>query len=352
MGEMMNNSVVDNEDSLAFIYDEVIPSDFDVELLYKAKNSALFAAKRKFHWQFVRATSETIDGFTNNDIAQRHIPRFVMCEVIHSLKSFNDIARDKHNKGMPITSYEGDQVGMYSVDKGRYNIDLIQTPKGLPKDFSKRLEEDLPVFELAKSKVKFKNDLYVLPRSKSYTKKPVASKSRRLIEAIAFERETCKKLDARQFGIYSAFCTWKDFCENVIKERHFYEELVDGQFEYDAEDSGYGDFMDLALKVQNQLLDKPIWGEGINVDRDEAVDLLAKGMSQLTSIQLAQFTLMNGMHQGGLFLPLAQVLGLNSYDKYIEWKTYEFQPDSDEEQALRSEIAIIKLLGELGEDID
>ena len=168
MGEMMNNSVVDNEDSLAFIYDEVIPSDFDVELLYKAKSSALFAAKRKFHWQFVRATSETIDGFTNNDIAQRHIPRFVMCEVIHSLKSFDDIARAKHNKGMPITSYESDQVGMYSVDKGRYNIDLIQTPKGLPKDFSKRLEEDLPVFELAKSKVKFKNDLYVLPRSKSY----------------------------------------------------------------------------------------------------------------------------------------------------------------------------------------
>ena len=56
------------------------------------------------------------------------------------------------------------------------------------------------------------------------------------------------------------------------------------------------------------------------------------------------------MHQCGLFLPLAQILGLNSYENYIEWKTYEFQPDSDEEQGLRYEIEIIKLLGELGVD--
>jgi hypothetical protein len=352
MGEMMSNAVDDDEDSLSYIYDEVIPSDFHVDLIFKVKDRALFAAKRKFHWHFVRATSETIDSFTNNDIAQRHIPRFLMCEVISSLKRFDELVRDENNNGLPLSSYESDQVGMYSVDLGRYNIDLIKTPEGLPNEFCEFLEEDLAVFELAKSKVKFENDLYVLPRSKSYTKKTVASKSRRLIEAIAFERETCKKLDARQFGIYSAFCTWKDFCEDVIEERHFYEELVDGQFEYDAEDSGYGDFMDLALKVQIQLLDKPIWGVGINVDRDEAVNLLAKGMSQLTSIQLAQFTLMNGMHQGGLFLPLAQVLGLNSYEKYVEWKTDDYQPDSEEEQGLRYEIEIIKLLGELCEDID
>ena len=348
----MNTSIDNDDDKFSSMFDAIIPNDFDVDLIYRTKDTALFSAKRKFHWHFVRATTETIDGFTNNDITQRHIPRFVMCEVIHSLKSFDDLARDPHNKGMPIASYKSDQVGMCSVDKGLYNIDLMQTPEGLPKNFCECLEEDLMAFELAKSKVKLEDDLYVLPKSKSFTKKPVASKSKRLIEAVAFERDTCKKLDARQFGIYSAFCTWKDFCEGVIKERHFYEELVDGQFEYDAEDSGYGDFMDIALKVQNQLLDKPIWGVGINVDRDEAVDLLAKGMSQLTSIQLAQFTLMNGMHQGGLFLPLAQVLGLNSYGNYIEWKTYEFQPDSDEEQGLRYEIEIIKLLGELGKDIN
>jgi hypothetical protein len=347
----MNNSK-DNDDQFSSIVAQIIPSDFDVDLIYKAKNTALFAAKRKFHWHFVRATSENINGHINNDIAQRHIPRFVMCEVIHSLKKFDDIARDSNNQGMPIGSYESDQVGMYSVDKGRYNINLIQTPEGLPNHFCKRLEEDLAVFETAKSKVKFENDLYVLPRSKSYTKKPVAAKSRRFIEAIAFERETCKKLDPRQFGIYSAFCTWKDFSEDVIKERHFYEELVDDQFEYDAEDSDYGDFMELALNVQNTLLERPIWGSKLKVDREEAVDILTKGMAQLTSIQLAQFTLMNGMHQGGLFLPLAQVLGLNSYEKYIQWKTDGFQPDSEEEQGLRYEIEIIKLLGELGEDID
>ncbi len=349
---MMNNSTDDNEDSLSYIYEEVIPSDFDVDLILRTKNKALFAAKRKFYWHFVRATSETNDGYTHNDIVQRHIPRFLMCEVISSLRKFDELVRDDTNKGLALSSYEMELVGMYSVDLGRYNITLSPTPEGLPNEFCEFLEEDLPVFELAKSKVKFEDDLYVLPRAKSYTKKPVASKSRRLIEAIAFERETIKKLNARQFGIYSAFCTWKDFCEDVIKERHFYEVLVDGQFEYDAEEFDYGDFMDLALNVQNELLDKPIWGTGIKVDRDEAVDILAKGMSQLTSIQLAQFNLMNGMHQGGLFLPLAQILGLNSYEKYVEWKTEGYQPDSEQEQGLRYEVEIIKLLGELGSDID
>ena len=38
--------------------------------------------------------------------------------------------------------------------------------------------------------------------------------------------------------------------------------------------------------------------------------------------------------------------------RYWVWKTDGFQPDSEEEQGLRYEIEIIKLLGELGEDID
>ena len=50
MGEMMSNAVDDDEDSLSYIYDEVIPSDFHVDLIFKVKDRALFAAKRKFHW--------------------------------------------------------------------------------------------------------------------------------------------------------------------------------------------------------------------------------------------------------------------------------------------------------------
>ena len=61
----MNNSK-DNDDQFSSIVAQIIPSDFDVDLIYKAKNTALFAAKRKFHWHFVRATSENINGHINN----------------------------------------------------------------------------------------------------------------------------------------------------------------------------------------------------------------------------------------------------------------------------------------------
>ena len=333
-------------------FDKFIDTDFGVELIHKTENEALFVAKRKFYWHFVGVKLTSENGFIHNVLVQQHIPRYVMCEVIDSLKKIDHIAQDQAKAGRVTRTHECERVGIYSVGNSRYGFDLIYVHQGLSKEFCEYLEEDLVAFEVAKSKVKFVDDLYVLPRSKSYSKKPVSAKSKRLIEAIAFERVTCKKLDARNFGIYSAFCTWKDFCEEGIKDRHFYEALVDGQYKYDAEEFYYGDFMDLALNVQNDFLDKPIWGKGIKVDRDVAVDILVKGMSQLTSIQLTQFSLMMGMHESGLFLSLAQVLGLNSYEKYIEWKTQSYQPDSEYEQDLRYEIEIIKLLGELGKDID
>ena len=38
-----------------------------------------------------------------------------MYEVIHSLKRIDDIARDKHNKRVPIASFESDKVVMYNL---------------------------------------------------------------------------------------------------------------------------------------------------------------------------------------------------------------------------------------------
>ena len=89
----------------------------------------------------------------------------------------------------------------------------------------------------------------------------------------------------------------------------FDEEHIDGQFGYDAENHDDGDFMALALRVQDSLQSKRIWGKGVSIPRDEAVSILQSWMQSLSSIQIAQFHLMNGMLASGLFLPLAQVLG-------------------------------------------
>jgi hypothetical protein len=342
-------SIDDSEDEESSTSDQsflhIIPHDFSVEAIYVDDHRGLFAAQRPDVVHLVKAIiKKREDGNYQTNISQDHIPRFLLAEAIHSQDEFNCLMRDESTHGIPMATAECDDLGLYSRGTGIFDLQGYETSSGLPKSL---WHSDVEAYKISKEKVKYADGLYELPRSKSHTGKPVTSESRRLIEAIAFEREVFKKLNPRRFGIYSAFCTWKDFCEDVIKPRSFFEELVDDQLIYDANGDDYGPFMDLAIHVQDTLLSKCIWGKGVSVDKEEATNIIQDGFSRLTSIQLAQFTLMNGMHAAGLFLPLAQVLGLNPWETYIEWKTQCFQPDSAEEQSLRTETAIIKMLGEL-----
>lgn len=326
---------------------QIIPRDFDVELIEESNTGGIFAGRRTDVLHFVRASNhENENGFYQTNISQSHIPRFLIAEAIAGQEEFNRHTRKESTDGIPMATGECSEIGLFSRGTGVYDFEDFITQSGMPKEL---WEGDQAPYREAVAKVKDVDGLYILPRAKSFSGNPVTSSSRRLIEAIAFERLVCKKLNARRFGIYSAFCTWKDFCEEVIKPRSFFEELVDDQFIYDAEEDIYGSFMDLAILVQDELLSKRIWGKSIKVDRDEAVSIIQDGFSRLSDIQLAQFTLMNGMHSAGLFLPLAQVLGLNSWDTYIKWKTQPYKPDSEEEQSIRTETAIIKMLGELSD---
>jgi hypothetical protein len=47
-----------HDDQYASIFDAIIHNDFDVDLIYKTKSSALFSAKMKCHWHFVKANSD------------------------------------------------------------------------------------------------------------------------------------------------------------------------------------------------------------------------------------------------------------------------------------------------------
>ncbi|MEY4144564.1 MAG: hypothetical protein RLZZ335_416 [Bacteroidota bacterium] len=325
---------------------QIIPTDFRVERLYVDDSTGLFVAQRSDITHFVKAAiNASNNGYNQITISQCHIPRFLLAEAISSQDEFNRFVRDKSSQGIPMATVECHELGIYSRDMGIFDLYGYELPSGLPKNI---WQGDLEKYNIAKQKVKYTDGLYVLPRSKSYSGKPVASESKRLIEAIAFEREVFKKLNPRRFGIYSAFCTWKDFCEDVILPISFFEKLVDGQLLYDPDAHDYGSFMDVAIDVQDSLLSRRIWCKGIKIDRDEAIAVVQDGFSRLTSIELAQFELMKGMHNSGLFLPLAQILGINPWETYIEWKTQNFQPDSPEEQSLRSEVAIIKMLGDLG----
>lgn len=59
------------------------------------------------------------------------------------------------------------------------------------------------------------------------------------------------------------------------------------------------------------------------------------------------FSLMNGMHGSGLFLPLAAAAGVIGFDRYAEIQCQGFQPDAPQAQEIRQETAFISLYGEL-----
>ena len=60
-----------------------------------------------------------------------------------------------------------------------------------------------------------------------------------------------------------------------------------------------------------------------------AFDAFFRAFGRLSSIQFAQFVLMNGIHRGGPFHALAALFGLLDFDGYKYWRTREFQA-SDE----------------------
>lgn len=337
------------------IFNSQVPNDFDVNLIDFFKGGALFAKKRKMIWHFVKEYSNSsendVDDLDDKKILQRHVPRFSICERINFLRNLS-ISETKPSLDKQNAGDTNPETSIYLTSNNNYGMILNDHPHDFDKGFSKLLNKDMAIYETACAKVEFSNGLYVLPQAESYTNKPVASKSKRLIEAISFERESTGKLDATKFGIYSAFCTWKDFIEGKPKSRSFYEDHVDGQLSYDADQGSYGTFMDIAMAVQNRMLEKPMWGKSIQCDRDEAVSMIQRAMDKLSSIQMAQFTLMNGMHSAGLFFPLAQILKISSYEYYADRQTQDFWPNSHEEQSRRADISFIQLLGDLGDEID
>ncbi len=121
------------------------------------------------------------------------------------------------------------------------------------------------------------------------------------------------------------------------------------QLTYNAVKIRGSPFLDLVMSVQSKLFPKPIWGfiddTPIAMPETEAIDIVVDAARNLSDIQQAQIWVMVHLHNAGLFLPFAQVVGANSWNRYAEWKTQGLQLDSEEEQTLRLETAFIKRFG-------
>lgn len=329
---------------------EAIPSDLGCEILNIQGNDALYVINNRDAWHFIGATiSQEEDNYYNTDLNQRTIPKFLLAEAFKTLTEFNSLVRNPGDK----TPLDSPLPGIYSTGHDEFHIDIISGPSKFPKWLLDLIKKDVEILDKAGKLVIQNDDEYMLPTAKTFSGNPVTSKHRRLVHAVAFESLSHGELDARKFGIYSAFCTWKDFNENFVKSDTYFEQLVDAQFEYDPNDD-YGWFMELALKVQDELLSERIWAPGLVCEKTRAYRILKEGMSKLSSIQMSQFDLMNGMHSSGLFYPLAQLLNLNSWDTYIDTESARLgrgyiAPDSEVYRTISYEVSIIRALADLTE---
>ena len=336
---------------------EVTARDFDVEPIASQGDFTLYGALRKGGTEKVEAAQgiwethalgvwhfvvlHSIEDNVNR-VEQLHIPRYQMAEELSTLLRMgghHPTSRPLQNQSLVLL--DADQIGFL----GFGNCAPGSAP-ALSDQFVEKLRADLPLFEEARKKVKVQEGEYSLPGAITPAGHSVESISEKLIQAIAFEKLTLGKLDAGNFGIYSAYCTYRDFETSVQMPDELISELVSGQFEYSPDDVD-AEVMHIFMDTQNKVLTQPIWGEGISMYPADAVKILSQGMASLTRTQRVQFILMNGMHSAGLFLPLAAVTGVISFDQYASLKSQGLQPDSPEEQDLRKETAYIQLYGEL-----
>lgn len=339
---------------------EATARDFDVELIAEDGTFYLYGALRPggrqraatsqgpwiSHvcgvWHFVLLE---IQDKNITRVEQLHIPRYQMAEMLSNLLR----AGGQHPTNRPIQNeslvlLKGDKIGFIGFGNWVPGKDLP-----LSTEFTEKLRSELPLLDKAQALIEERDGIYSLTGATTPAWHPVEYPSYKLIQAIAFEQLILGELDAGKFGTYSAYCTYRDFETSVSMPDELISELVFGQFKRSPEDVTE-EVLEIFMKVQKKALSQPIWGPGVlmmsGMD-SYAEKILSKCMASLTRTQRVQFILMEGMHAAGLFLPLAAVTGVITFEQYAWYMCQGFQPDSPEEQERRSEIAYIQLYGEL-----
>lgn len=311
----------------------MIPNDFDVKLIFQDDDASLFAARRPDVWHFVLATAKnSANNYQSIDINQFHFPRY---GIARALGSTIDSSVPSLIIRMGIQA-DGDNI----------TVSLLEKQYRLPEKLVTDMQKDLPLLKSALKMVQPTSEGFEVTGAQTSRGYPVVAVQQSLAEAIAFERESRKTLDPRNFAVYSAFCTWRDFIHNdPTKKKSIAAGMAAEMTTWDPEMIGDDTYWESVFAIQEQLWKTRIWGLGIESNEDALFDAFFRVFDRLSTIQFTQFVLMNGMHQGGPFHALATLFGLIDFDNYKNWRTRELQPDSPEEQEIRTQSTFIEMLG-------
>jgi hypothetical protein len=316
----------------------MIPTDFDVVRIGSYETVTLFGAERKdlFHFVCYEAGS---------GLRQYHIPHFRIADAISSAGG-----RTEETLQYPLA----DDLSLLTQKSGPLGLltgevcFLLNGSAG--SSIGDRMIRAAEVLNTARKRVVCENGHYVVADAKTQGGKPVSSKSCLLMDAIAFERSLRRRFSAKQFGLYSAFCTHRDFpC--ALDKKSCLKQMVEAHFEQFDAGAHSEDFLQMIMAVQEALFPYRIWGKDEKVPVDRAIEALAAVVSKLGRVQRTQWVLLNGMHGGSLFLQLAVISDVIAWEDYRRFQTQNYQPDSPEEQSIRSSASYIELFGELGRDV-
>ena len=317
----------------------VIPHDYEVELVGQLGGMSLFAAERANHFHLV------IDDRVENCIRQFHIPHYCLALTLAaSMRVPRDIATRTleclDTTPVRLATGKNGKIGFVYRAQGLF----LEGPIG--QKLSLAITNTVPVLQAAQKKVQERNGIFSLPKAKTVDGHLIESAVKGIIEAIAFEKVKLGKLTAKQFGIFSAFCTHLDF-PSAIRNEATQRELINNHFDCYGQNGEDSTLNDLVIKVQDKIFPCRIWGAGIQKTRDEAAEAFAVAISKLNDYQCTQFALMKGMHAGNIFPVLAAIIGCISYDVYAELLSGGFQPNSKDEQWVRSTTPYIEMFGSL-----
>jgi hypothetical protein len=314
---------------------ERIPADFDVLRIGSYENVALFGAERKDLFHFVLCD-------TGSGLQQFHIPQYRIANAISLAAGNPEESLYPLSDGISLVNQRNGPLGVLTGGV----CFLLNGSNGEP--LGARMLRTGGILDRARKRVVSKSGVYTLDGANTHGGNPVSSKSRGLIEGIAFERALLRRLSATStFGVYSAFCTHRDFpCP--LERKSCLKEMVVSHFGFYDAHAPSEDFLQMALTVQDSLFPYRIWDADSKVPVDRAIEALAVVVSKLDPVQRTQWVLLNGMHAGSLFLQLATLTGVITHEDYRRFQTQYYQPDSQEEQWLRSTSSYIELFGDLG----
>lgn len=319
----------------------IVAHDFKVELLCRSENAALYWATREGMWHFI----EQVDQGGVVSLYQWHIPRFTMADQLRKVQSVSSAYYPIYSELAPGLTLVLHAPGKFSIVTGS-----LSSTTPVPAAVEKQLRKDLKILVRAKSEVSCdSDDDFSLAGATTPEGTPVCSSSEELIAAIAFEWLTTGGLYAFSFGAYSAHCTCLDFKESERMSDAYIANLVDDSLAEDVSETRK-DVREWFAETERRLFNRPIWSEYGKTNSREASRALSKAMAKLTRTQRVQFLWLNVMFEPSVMMPLAVLSGVISFEEYANVRSAGRQPDSSEEQALRMEIAWIKLYGELAGD--